>query len=146
MARLRFGWASGETLTYEALQADGTVITAAGTSLPEISSTGYYTVEDSAVQTGDSAIVNNGTANVGWGVENPAGILSSDGLDGVSTAEPSGLASNFREMLVQTWRRWFGKTTFSRTEIKHYKADGVTVATTQEISEATNLATQGEAS
>ena len=146
MARIKFGWKPGETLTYEALEADGTVRTASGTSLPESGSTGYYTVLDSSVQTGDSAIVNDGTNNIGWGEENPAGILSSDGLDGVSTAEPSGLASNFREMLVQTWRRWFGKTTFSRTQIKHYKADGTTVATTQVISETTNLATQGEAS
>lgn len=71
MARLRFGWKSGETLTYEALQPDGTVRTASGTSLPEIGSTGYYTVVDVNVVVGDVAVVNDGTENVGFGEESP---------------------------------------------------------------------------
>lgn len=145
-ARIKFWWKTGETLTYEALQAAGTVRTAAGTSLPEIGSTGYYTVVDSNILTGDSVVVNDGTRNVGGGENNPPVILSSDGLDSVSITEPSGVASNFREMIVQLWRRLFGKTTFSRTQILHYKADETTVATTQVISETSRLATQGEAS
>jgi len=144
--RIKFWWKSGETLTYEALQAVGTVRTAAGTSFPEIGSTGYYTVLDNNIQTGDVVVVNDGTKNVGGGENNPPVILSSDGLDTVSIAEPTGVASNFREMIVQLWRRLFGKTTFSKSRILHYKADGGTVATTQVISETSDLQTQGEAS
>ena len=92
-----------------------------------------------------SITINNGTNNVGWGEENPAGILSSDGLDSISTAEPTGLASNFREQMVQLWRRFFGKTTLSSTQILNYQADGTTVATSQTISETSALQTQGEA-
>lgn len=144
-ARLKFGWKSGETLTYGAYQASGTVRRATGTSLPEIGSTGYYTATDSDIVTGDTVVVNDGTNNVGWGEENPTGILSSDGLDTVSITEPDGVASNFREMVVQVWRRFFGKTTLSKTQILHYKADG-TLATTQTISETSELQTQGESS
>lgn len=71
MARLKFGWKSGEALTYEALQPDGTVRTTAGTSFPEIGSTGYYTVIDANVVVGDVAVVNDGTKNVGFGEESP---------------------------------------------------------------------------
>ena len=145
MARLRFWWRSGETLTYEALQADGTVRTVAGTSIPEIGTTGYYTVVDAAVVTGDNALVNDGNGIIGGGQENPPVILSSDGLDGVSVVEPSGLATNFREQMVQLYRRFFGKAELSVTQIKTYKEDGSTVATTQAITETSTLQTQGEA-
>jgi hypothetical protein len=145
MARLRFWWRSGETLTYEALQADGTVRTAAGTSIPEINSTGYYTVLDASVVTGDNALINDGNGIIGGGQENPPVILSSDGLDGISTTEPSGLASNFREQMVQLYRRFFGKTELTNTTIKTYKEDGTTVSTTQVISETSLLQVQGEA-
>lgn len=72
--------------------------------------------------------------------------LASDGLDSISTTEPSGLASNFREQIVQLYRRFFGKTTMSKTKILTYKEDETTVATTQTISETNALLTQGEAS
>ncbi len=146
MARLRFVWKTGETLTYEALQAGGTVRTAAGTSLPEISSTGYYTVVDANVVTGDTAIVSDSSGVVGGGEENPPVIISSDGLDSISTTEPSSVAANFREMMVQVWRRLFGKTTLSATQLTGYRSDESTIATTQEVSETSVLQTQGEAS
>jgi hypothetical protein len=37
--------------------------------------------------------------------------LASDGLDSISTDEPSGRATNFREMIVQNWMRFFNKVT-----------------------------------
>ena len=143
---INFAWKSGESLDYGVYQPAGTVRTAAGTSLPEISSTGYYTATDGNIQTGDIVVVTDGTNIVGHGEYNPAGILSSDGLDSVSTTEPSGLASNFREQMVQLWRRFFGKTTLSNTQLLNYKSDGTTVATTQAVSETSTLQTQGEAS
>ncbi len=72
MARLKFGWKPGETLTYEALEEDGSVRTAAGTSIPEIGATGYYTVIDANVVVGDVAVINDGTRNVGFGEESPS--------------------------------------------------------------------------
>jgi len=72
--------------------------------------------------------------------------LASDGLDSIATTEPSGKASNFREMIVQVWRRLFGKTELTATQLRSYKADGETVATTQIISETSTKQTQGEAS
>jgi len=72
--------------------------------------------------------------------------LASDGLDSIAITEPSGVASNFREMVVQLWRRFFGKSTLSKTEIKNYKADGITVTTTQDVTETPTIQTQGEAS
>jgi hypothetical protein len=75
MARIGFGWRSGETLTYEALQADGTVRTAAGTSIPEIASTGYYTVVDGSVVTSDVAVISDATGEIGFGIEGPLASL-----------------------------------------------------------------------
>ena len=146
MARIRFWWKSGEDVTYEALQADGTVRTTAGTSLPEVVGTGYYTVVDSSVVTGDVAIASSGSNVIGGGHENPPVIISPDGLDIISITEPSSVAGNFREMMVQVWRRLFGKSTLSPTQLKCYKEDGTTVATTQTVSETTTLQTQGESS
>ncbi len=134
-------------MTYEALTEAGVVRTAAGTSLPEIGSKGYYTVVDSNLVTGDEVIVKNASSViVGGGENNPPVILSSDGLDSISTDEPSGLATNFREMVVQFFWRFFGKVTFSSTQIKTYRTDESTVATTQTTSETDILATQGKAS
>lgn len=71
MARITFGWQTGETLTYLALEPDGTERTAAGTAFPEIGATGYYTVIDADLEAGDVVIVNDGTLNVGWGEYRP---------------------------------------------------------------------------
>lgn len=71
--------------------------------------------------------------------------LASDGLDTVATTEPSGVASNFREMLVQTWRRFFKKSTLTATQLKTYK-DDASVGTTQTVSDDDTTQTQGAAS
>ncbi len=69
--------------------------------------------------------------------------LASDGLDSVSTTAPSGVASNFREMLVQVWRRFFKKSTLSATQLKTYADDGTTLVTTQTVSDTGGTQTQG---
>ena len=71
MGRLQFGYISGRTLTYGLYTAAGVVHTAAGTSLPEISGTSYYTVDDAAMETGDVGIVMEGTLPVGFGIHRP---------------------------------------------------------------------------
>jgi hypothetical protein len=72
--------------------------------------------------------------------------LASDGLDSVSTTAPAGVASNFREMVVQTWRRWFKKSTLTATQLKTLADDGTTVVTTQTVSDDLTTQTQGAAS
>ena len=67
--------------------------------------------------------------------------LASDGLDSVSITEPTGVASNFREMLVQTWRRFYKKSKMTPTSLTTYKDDGTTVATTQALAETDTLQT-----
>jgi hypothetical protein len=143
---ITFIWTTGQTLTFAVFTSAG-VQRETGTSMTETpASSGLYLGTPTTITTGDFVVIDDGTRKVGGGEYNPATILSSDGLDSVSTTEPSGLASNFREMLVQTWRRFFGKTTLSKTQILHYKANGTTIATTQNISETSTLQTQGEAS
>lgn len=61
--------------------------------------------------------------------------LAGDGLDSISTTGPTGAASNFREMLVQLWRRFFRKSTLTSTQLKTYADDGTTVVTTQTVSD-----------
>jgi hypothetical protein len=71
--------------------------------------------------------------------------LASDGLDSISITAPTGVASNFREMSVQLWRRFFKKTTKTSTQIKTYADNGTTVITTQTISDTGSNQTQGAA-
>lgn len=61
--------------------------------------------------------------------------LTADGLDNISTTAPAGVASNFREMMVQVWRRFFKKATKTSTEIKTYADNGTSVLTTQPVTE-----------
>jgi len=73
--------------------------------------------------------------------------LSSDGLDSVSVAAPAGPAGNFREMVVQTWRRFFKRAEkVANTSIITYADDGTTVVTTQPISINGTNEVQGPAS
>jgi hypothetical protein len=72
--------------------------------------------------------------------------LASDGLDAVATTAPAGVASNFREMVVQTWRRFFKKATATSTQVKTYADNGTSVLTTQAVSDDGTTQTQGAAS
>jgi hypothetical protein len=55
------------------------------------------------------------------------------------------LATNVRGLLIQTWRRLFKKSTLTATELKTYKDDGITVVTTQAVSDDQTTETQGAA-
>jgi len=77
--------------------------------------------------------------------------LAADGLDSIFTAAPAGVAANFREMIVQLWRRFFGKSTLTASAgagsgtLKTFADDGVTTLTTQALSEDAGTQTVGEA-
>lgn len=71
--------------------------------------------------------------------------LASDGLDSIPITSPTGVASNFRELIVQIWRRFFKRTTLTATQLKTYADDGVTVITTQAVEDDDITETQGPA-
>jgi hypothetical protein len=82
---------------------------------------------------------------LGTGSSLTAVKLASDGLDSISTTAPTGVASNFREMLVAVWRRFFKRTTKSTTQIITYADDGETPITTQAITSVGDDQEQGAA-
>lgn len=59
--------------------------------------------------------------------------LASDGLDAIATTAPSGPATTFREMVVQTWRWFFKRATKTSESLVTYADDGTTPITTQAI-------------
>lgn len=72
--------------------------------------------------------------------------LSPDGLDSIPTTAPTGVASTFREMIVQIWRRLFKKSTMTASELKTYADNGTDVLTTQSVSDDGTTQTQGASS
>lgn len=89
--------------------------------------------------TGTSGVVVAAASKTGY-------ALGAAGLDSISTTAPAGVASNFREMIVQTWRRWFKKTTATTTQVKTYADNGTDVLTTQTVSDSSGTETLGAAS
>jgi len=61
--------------------------------------------------------------------------LASDGLDAVSISAPTGVANDFREMMIQVWRRLFAKHTLTVSELKTFADNESTVLTTQTVSD-----------
>ena len=72
--------------------------------------------------------------------------LSAAGLDIITVTEPTGVATTFRGMMVQVWRRFYKKVTLTATQLKTLKDDGSTVVTTQTVSDDQTTETQGAAS
>jgi hypothetical protein len=75
--------------------------------------------------------------------------LAVDGLDAIPMTPPTGVATNFREMLVQVWRRFFKKVVKNDTllTIETYDdANPQVVITTQTISDVSNVQTVSDAS
>jgi hypothetical protein len=61
--------------------------------------------------------------------------LAADGLDLINIESLTGVASNFPEMVVQVWRRFFRRVTCTNMRLKTYKDDGLTVITEQAVSD-----------
>jgi len=88
-----------------------------------------------------------GTAGAGLTDIPKAGYkLASDGLDTVATTSPAGVASNFREMVVATWRYLYKKTTLTATQLKAYDDAGTSAIATMTVSDDGSTQTKGEAS
>jgi ActR/RegA family two-component response regulator len=107
---------------------------------------GYIDTEVAAIKAKTDQLTFT-TANRVDATSDKAGFkLASDGLDSISITAPAGVATNFREMLVQLWRRFFKKATKTSTQIKTYADNGSTVVTTQTISDDGTTQTQGAGS
>lgn len=135
------------------VETDTTTATWSGT--PTELSYGEYQILLTADQMNGDFVTVSGTSSTENTIIIPVRIstyekigygLAADGLDSVSTAQPAGVASNFREMVVQTWRRFFKKATQTSTTLTTFKDDGTTAATTQTVSDVSGTETQGEAS
>ena len=61
-------------------------------------------------------------------------------------ADPTTVATNINEMIIQLWRRFFKKNTQTATQHKTYKNDNTTVVTTQTVSDDDTTQTMGAAS
>jgi hypothetical protein len=98
---------------------------------------GYALATDSLEAIRDKLTdIETDTAEIGAaGIGLTAVALAATGLDSISTTAPAGVASNFREMLVQVWRRHFKRSTLTSTELKTYADDDVSVLTTQVVSD-----------
>jgi len=95
----------------------------------------------------DAILADTGSDGVAVAAASKTGYkLAPDGFDSITTTAPSGVASNFREMVVQLWRRFFQKATMTSTQLKTYADDGSTPVTTQTISDDGTTQTQGAAS
>lgn len=88
------------------------------------------------------------TATVGSITDKTGYKLASDGLDSISTTAPTGVATNFREMVIQTWRRFFKRHVYDAGAgtITTYRDDNTTVVTTQATSDVDDVETVGAAS
>ncbi len=94
-----------------------------------------------------SSVQGNVTGSVG---SVTAGVnLASTGLDSISMTAPSGVPTNFRQMLIMLYRRFFKKTIMTKSgnagTIVTYADDGTTAITTQTIANTSTTQSQGPA-
>jgi len=129
------------SMTYEGGLANVTanVFAPDGTSreadiaLSDTGHTGLYLGDCATIQAKDIIIYFYGGVYLIGDTYKPEMVLASDAFDNIAITEPSGVASNFREMLVQLWRRFFKKSTATRDALKTYKDDS-SEATSQAVS------------
>ena len=121
------GWGSAVTAASDALGAWADAVIA----------------KSDALAAWGSAVTAVSDAKGAWG-GTEASILAATGLDTVATTEPAGLASTFREMVVQTFRWCFGKSKMTGSDWEFYKEDGSTAAVTVTLSSDSGSQTKGE--
>lgn len=130
---------TGLTIGLRVLNLDGTVYAAFDTTgVAETSTAGTYRKAGGVVAPLAGGYIVWGEAATDYAettVESTVGVLAADGLDAISTTAPTGVAADFREMMVQLWRRQFKRSTLTSTELKTYADDDVSVLTTQVVSD-----------
>jgi len=81
---ITFGYTTGRDLAYGVYQPNGAVRTAAGTDLPEIPATGYYTATNASIVSGDFVIVTDSVLGVvGQGEYQPEVATVPTGMDAI---------------------------------------------------------------
>ena len=151
---IAISYINGKTVTADVFQPTGAVREAA-IALTENGTGGLYLGDCATITPGDLIVGYDDGVYVGgeeysvvaanYTADKAGFKLASDGLDSVSTAEPAGVASNFREMLVQVWRRFFKKTTATKSQLKTY-TDAGAANTTQTVTHDGTTKTVGNAS
>jgi hypothetical protein len=91
-------------------------------------------LDSTSTYDGSFVLLWNGSAQVFETDADGRITISSSGLDNISTSEPSGRATNFREMIVQLYQRFFNKVILNNTSLKVYDESG-SVVTTQAASD-----------
>ena len=125
-------------------QADGSIASAdAATIVAGVATPGAAMTLTTSERTAIASAVDAGLTRTGFG-------LAATGLDAIPVTPPTGTAATFREMVVQTWRRFFGKVVMTKTgtgagTIITKAADGTTTVTTQTFTETSTTQTQGAA-
>ncbi len=71
--------------------------------------------------------------------------LTADGLDNIPITPPTGVATTFREMMIQVWWRMFKRVTLVSGFVTMFRADNSTVMTSQQVSDNGTTQTQGPA-
>jgi hypothetical protein len=117
----------------------------AGNALPTASSDVFDDLVTASGEGSTIALNASGQVTVGTNNDKTDYKLASDGLDSVSTAAPSGVPTDFREMMVMVYRRFFKKVTMTSTVLSTYADDGSTVLTEQDLSDPGSLRTTGAA-
>lgn len=96
-------------------------------------------VTDILADTGTAGVVVAAASKTGY-------ALAASGLDSISTTAPTGVASNFREMLVATWRWFYKRSTLTSTQLKTYADNGTSVISTASVSDDGTTQDKGAAS
>ena len=141
LSGFEFNWTGSEEIALYDIWADTDEIltdTAAQDTSTELRT--LLTGSDTAVSTlttGDNIGINwgdvsNPTTTVG--LTNTTVKLTSDGLDSVSTTLPTGLATNYREMMIQLFGRFFYKSDVTTVKLRTYTAANA-VNTEQTVSD-----------
>jgi len=93
-------------------------------ALSDTDHTGLYLGDCATIEPKDEIIFFYDGVYLAGATYKPETVLASDAFDNIAITEPAGLATDFREMVVQLWRRFFKKSTATSGKLKTYKDDG----------------------
>lgn len=134
---------SNAATTFAALNVTGNLTVGLSFNVTSgVSFGGGFTISTNLIVGGTTTLT--GAVTASNASNNITGIvLRSNGLDSISTTAPTGVAANFREMMVQLWRRFFTKARKDDNTgtIVTYADNGTTPLTTQSFTNAGGVET-----